>query len=91
MAGIVEWILLYAHNVSDLLNYLEASITAGQLNSNKGAENLVTSVAVCKSLGRPDKCIGPTFHAPGGFGHWVRLNGPGGSPSRGQALCSTVA
>ena len=65
----MEWILLYAHNVSDLLNYLEASITAGQLNSNKGAEHLVTFVAVCKSLGHPDKCIGPTFHASGGFGH----------------------
>ena len=62
MADMVEWILLNAHNVSDL-HSLEHFITADPPDSNQGAEKLVTSVAVCRSLWLPlhsDTCIGPS-------------------------------
>ena len=65
VADMVEWILLIAHNVSDLLHYLDNFITAGPPDSNQCAENLATSLAVCRSLGLPlhlDKCIGPSTH-----------------------------
>ena len=61
----VEWILLNTHNVSALLHYLDDFITAGPLDTNQCAENLATSIAVCRSLGlplHPDKCIGPSTH-----------------------------
>lgn len=63
VADLVEWILLNAHNVSDLLHYLDDFITAGPPDSNQCAENLATSLAVCRSLGlplHPDKCVGPS-------------------------------
>ena len=63
VADLVEWILLNAQNVSDLLHYLNDFITAGPLDSNQCAENLATSLAVCRSLGLPlhlDKCVGPS-------------------------------
>ena len=63
VADMVEWILLHAHNVSSLLHYLDDFITAGPPDTNQCAENLATSIAVCRSLGlplHPDKCIGPS-------------------------------
>ena len=62
MADMVECILLNAHNVSDL-HSLEHFITADTPDSNQGAEKLVTSAAVCRSLWLPlqsDTCIGPS-------------------------------
>ena len=62
VADLVEWILLDAHNVSDLLHYLDDFITADPLDSNQCAENLATSIAACRSLElplHPEKCIGP--------------------------------
>ena len=63
VADMVEWILLHAHNVSDLLHYLDDYITAGPAGSNLCAQNLATSQTVCCSLGlplNPGKCIGPS-------------------------------
>lgn len=63
VADMVEWILLHTHNVSALLHYLDDFITAGPPDTNQCAENLATSIAVCRSLGlplHPDKCIGPS-------------------------------
>ena len=63
VADIMEWILLNTHNVSDLLHYLDDFITAGPLDSNQCAENLATSIVVCRTLGlplHPDKYIGPS-------------------------------
>ena len=84
VADMVEWILLHAHNVSALLHYLDDFITAGPLDTNQCAENLATSIAVCRSLGlplHPDKCIGLS----------TRLGGSGGPSPIGQALCFTGA
>ena len=65
VTDLVEWILLPTHNVSELLHYIDNFITAGPLDSNQGAQNLATSIAVCHSLGLPlyyinNKCIGPS-------------------------------
>ena len=63
VADMVEWILLNPHNLSALLHYLDDFITAGPPDTNQCAENLATSIAVCRSLGlplHPDKCIGPS-------------------------------
>ena len=65
VTDLVEWILLPTHNVSELLHYMDNFITAGPLDSNQGAQNLATSIAVCHSLGLPlyyinNKCIGPS-------------------------------
>ena len=63
VADMVEWILRHTHNVSALLHYLDDFITAGPPDTNLCAENLATSIAVCRSLGlplHPDKCIGPS-------------------------------
>jgi len=65
MADMVGWILLNTHNLSDLLHYLDDFITAGPPDANQCAENLATSIAVCRYLGlplHPDKCIGPSTH-----------------------------
>ena len=59
VADMVEWILLNTHNVSALLHYLDDFITPGPPDTNQCAENLATSIAVCRSLGlplHPDKC-----------------------------------
>lgn len=51
----------HTDNVSALLHYLDDLITAGPPDTNLCAENLATSIAVCRSLGlplHPDKCIG---------------------------------
>jgi len=63
MEDMVGWILLNTHNLSDLLHYLDDFITAGPPDANQCAENLATSIAVCRYLGLPlhsDKCIGPS-------------------------------
>ena len=65
VADIVEWILRHAHNVSDLMHYLDDFITAGPPDSCQCADNMATSLAVCRALGlplNPDKCIGPSSH-----------------------------
>ena len=63
VAEAVEWILLNAYNVSDLLHYLDDFITAGPSDSPQCAVNLGTALAVCKKLGlplHPGKCVGPS-------------------------------
>ena len=65
VADMVEWILCHAHNVSDLMHYLDDFITAGPPDSCQCADNMATSLAVCRALGlplHPDKCIGPSSH-----------------------------
>ena len=62
VADMVQWILLNSHRVSDLLHYLDDSITAGPPQSPLCAKNLRVGIAVCKRLGlplHPNKCIGP--------------------------------
>ena len=63
VAEAVEWILVHSYKVPDLLHYLDDFVTAGPSNSPQCAQNLSTSVAVCKCLGlplHPGKCVGPT-------------------------------
>ena len=65
VADMVEWILRHAHNVSDLMHYLDDFITAGPSASSQCADNMATSLAACRALGlplHPDKCIGPSSH-----------------------------
>ena len=62
VADMVEWIILNRYNVADLMHYLDDFLTAGPAGSNQCAQNLQTSLAVCRSLGlplHPGKCIGP--------------------------------
>ena len=54
---------MHSYKVPDLLHYLDDFVTAGPPNSPQCAQNLSTSVAVCKRLGlplHPGKCVGPT-------------------------------
>ena len=47
------------------ITYIDDFITAGPPDVNQCAENLATSIAVCRSLGlplHPSKCIGPSTH-----------------------------
>ena len=63
VAEAVEWILVYSYKVSDLLHYLDDFISASPPDSPQCAQNLSTSLAVCKRLGlplHPGKCVGPT-------------------------------
>ena len=63
VADMVEWILLNVHDLAALLHYLDDFITAGPPDTNQCAQNLATSIAVCRSLGlplHPDKCVGPS-------------------------------
>ena len=52
-----------SYKVPDLLHYLSDFVTAGPPDSPQCAQNLSTSLAVCKRLGlllHPGKCVGPT-------------------------------
>ena len=63
VADMVEWILRHAHNVLDLMHYLDDFITAGPTESSQCEDNMAKSLAVCRVLGlplHPDKCIGPS-------------------------------
>ena len=63
VAEAVEWILVHSYKVPDLLHYLDDLVTSGPPNSPQCAQNLSTSVAVCKRLGsplHPGKCVEPT-------------------------------
>ena len=63
VADMVEWILRNKYRVADLMHYLDDFITACPADSLHCAQNLQTSLAVCRSLGlplHPDKCIGPS-------------------------------
>jgi len=63
VADMVEWIIRNNYKVADLMHYLDDFITAGPADSLHCAQNLQTSLAVCRSLGlplHPDKCIGPS-------------------------------
>ena len=58
----VEWIILNRYNVADLMHYLDDFLTAGPAGTDQCAQNLQTSLTVCRSLGlplHPGKCIGP--------------------------------
>ena len=58
----VEWIILNRYNVADLMHYLDNFLTVGPAGSNQCAQNLQTSLVVCRSIGlplHPGKCIGP--------------------------------
>ena len=62
VADMVEWIILNRYNVADLMHYLDDFLTAGPAGANQCAQNLQTSLAVCRLLGlplHPGKCIGP--------------------------------
>ena len=62
IADMVEWIIINRYNVADLMHYLDDFLTAGPACSNQCANNLQTSLAVCRSLGlplHPGKCVGP--------------------------------
>ena len=55
--------LVNSYKVSNLLHYLDDFVTAGPPYSPQCAQNLSTSLAVCKRLGlplHPGKCVGPT-------------------------------
>ena len=72
VAEAVEWILVNSYKVPDLLHYLDDFITAGPPDSPHCAQNLSTSLAVCKRLGlplHPGKCVGPTPRASS----WILL------------------
>ena len=63
IAKAVEWILVNSYKVLDLLHCLDDFVTAGPPDSPHCAQNLSTSLAVCKHLGIPlhlGKCMGPT-------------------------------
>ena len=63
VADMVEWIVRHAHNVLDLMHYLDDFITAGPTESSQCEDNMAKSLAVCRVLGlplHPDKCIGPS-------------------------------
>ena len=63
VAEAVEWILVNSYKVPDLLHYLDDFVTAGPPDFPQCAQNLSTSLAVCKHLGLPlhlGKCVGPT-------------------------------
>ena len=63
VADLVEWILRHAHNVSDLMHYLDDLITSGPPESSQCADNMATSLAACRAIGlplHPGKCIGPS-------------------------------
>lgn len=63
VADMVEWIIRNNYRVADLMHYLDDFITAGPADSLHCAQNLQTSLAVCRSLGlplHPAKCIGPS-------------------------------
>ena len=58
----VEWILVYSYEVSDLLHYPDDFITAGPPALTQCARNLSSAMAVCDQLGlplHPGKCVGP--------------------------------
>ena len=62
VADMVEWIILNRYNVADSMHYLDNFLTAGPAGTDQCAQNLQTSLAVCRSLGlplHPGKCIGP--------------------------------
>ena len=62
VADMVEWIILNRYNVADLMHYLDDFLTAGPAGTDQCAQNLQTSLTVCRSLGlplHPGKCIGP--------------------------------
>ena len=48
VADMVQWILLNSHRVSELLHYLDDSITAGPPQSPLCAKNFSVGIAVCK-------------------------------------------
>ena len=53
VADMVEWILRHAHNVSDLMHYLDDFITAGPPDSSQCEDNMAKSLAACRVLGLP--------------------------------------
>ena len=60
----VEWILVNSYKVPNLLHYLDDLITAGPPDSPQCAQNVSTSLTVCKRLRlplHPGKCVVPTF------------------------------
>ena len=62
VTSLVPFAILNRYNVADLMHYLDDFLTAGPAGSNQCAQNLQTSLAVCRSLGlplHPGKCIGP--------------------------------
>ena len=63
VADMVECIIWNNYRVADLMHYLDDFITAGPADSLHCAQNLQTSLAMCRSLGlplHPNKCIGPS-------------------------------
>ena len=63
VADMVEWLVRHAHNVSDLMHYLDDFITAGPPESSQCEDNMAKSLAACIVLRlhlHPDKCIGPS-------------------------------
>ena len=81
----VKWILLncYMYKVSDLLHYLDDFITAHPPQSPQCAQNLSTSLEVCKHLGLPlhlEKCM-RTFSCANMCWALVELPCPGCLPS----------
>lgn len=55
-------ILLHCYKVSNLLHCLDDFITAGPPDSPQCAQNLSTSLQICKNLGlllHPGKCVRP--------------------------------
>ena len=84
VADMVEWILCHAHNVSDLMHYLDDFITAGPPDSSQCEDNMAKSLAACRVLGlplHPDKSYRSVL-LPAGTRHQIALHGSGRSPSR---------
>ena len=83
VAEAVEWILVNSYKVTDLLHYLDDFVTAGPPNSPQCAQNLSTSLAVCKRLGlplHPGKVRG-AYSFTNRAGHRVGFPCPSCSPS----------
>ena len=84
VADMMEWILRHAHNVSDLMHYLDDFITAGPPDSSQCEDNMAKSLAACRVLGlplHPDKSYRSVL-LPAGTRHQIGFHGSGRSPSR---------
>ena len=84
VADMVEWILRHAHNVSDLMHYLDDFITAGPPDSSQCEDNMAKSLAASRVLGlplHPDKSYRSDL-LPAGTRHQIGLHGSGRLPSR---------